>query len=513
MSSPSTPDQSLADFLRSLRRHRTLIIAVVLVATVAGLGYSLIKSPTYKATASIQFESPDDVLDRVGSIVSPSFTPDKVAAANIGTVTAPRTLRVAMKSLEAQGIQVGLRPLRDRIKAELNPDNNLIEVNAEAGTGPLAITLANTVADADAQVQNEIVKAQYAQQADSLEEELAVVQNSWGGKSKTARELQLQGDIGRLRSAAKIASIARVVERAAGEMSPVSPVPIRDTALAAFLGLLLGIGAALVRESLDRRLHTTADIQEQLDLPVVGLVRDSAMGSTMFSPNGSKKLSEMDVDSYRILRNNLAFLDVDHPLRSILVTSALSEEGKSTVAASLAQASAAAGIRTLLIECDLRRPSLPKRLGIHPEPGLTDYLVRQYDLKEVLQEVAADAEPFPGSEELPALVCVTAGSPSPWPAETLGSDRFKSFLAAMTEQYDFVIVDTSPLLSVVDTRELVPLVDGVLLCVRASRTTADQMTAAKEALELFPPRPTGVVITGVRERDEPDYGYYSIYHQ
>jgi capsular exopolysaccharide synthesis family protein len=492
-----------------------LIGLCVLVATAVGLGYSLIRAPVYKATAAISFSSADEVLDRIGSIVSPSFTPDKVAAANIGVITSSRVMRLAAERLREQGVEVGLRPLRDRIDADLNPDNNLVEVKARAGTGPLAISMANTVATAAAEVQNETVRAQFGEQAAALEDQLRALKKSGQtDKSIASRQLQLQGDIGRLRSASDIATPAQVIERAGGELSPDTPQPLRDTVLAAFLGLLIGLAAALVRESLDRRLHTSTEIQTELDLPVVGLVRDTAMGRAVFSPNGAPQLDEAEVDAYRILRNNLAFLDVDSPLKSIIVTSALPEEGKSTVAASLAQTSAAAGIRTHLLECDLRRPTLPARLGISAEPGLTDFLVRHFDVNEVLQEVTGAVDPSPWSPEdtPPPLAFVAAGSPSPRPAETLGSDRFRSFFESMTDAFDLVIIDTSPLLSVVDTRELVPLVDGVLLCVRASRTTRDQMIAAKEALELFPDRPIGLVITAVRGRDEPDYGYYSMYH-
>lgn len=283
--------------------------------------------------------------------------------------------------------------------------------------------------------------------------------------------------------------------------------------LAAFLGLLIGLVAALVRESLDRRLHSAAEIQAELELPVVGMVRTGAMGLAAFSTDGSKQLDDRDIEAYRILRNNLEFLDVDKQPRSVLVTSGLPEEGKSTVASSLAQTSAAAGTRTLLLECDLRRPTLPGRLGLNSEPGLTDYLVRRFDVSEVIQQVtgAVDAETAPGidTDGHPPLACVTAGSMSPRPAEALGSERFKAFLAEAVETYELVVIDTSPLLSVVDTRELVALVDAVLLCVRVSRTTRDQMVAAKATLDLFPPRPTGVVITAVRGQEEPDYGYYA----
>jgi capsular exopolysaccharide synthesis family protein len=202
------------------------------------------------------------------------------------------------------------------------------------------------------------------------------------------------------------------------------------------------------------------------------------------------------------MRTNVDFLDVDSRLTTLAVTSALPEEGKSTVACSLACAYALAGKRTLIVECDLRRPTLAHKLGLGNGPGLSDYLAGEAEPQAVVQPVA-----LPGAQA--PLVAIVAGTPSPRPAELLGSQRFGAFLDEVARAYDVVLLDTSPLLSVVDTLELVPRVDGVVVCVRAQQTTRDQAQAAKAALEHFPARPTGVVVTGVRAGDELDYGYYS----
>jgi len=230
-------------------------------------------------------------------------------------------------------------------------------------------------------------------------------------------------------------------------------------------------------------------------------------------------MTDQDVESFRILRTNLEFLDVDHPIKSILVTSPLPEEGKSTVAASLAAANAAAGKRTLLVECDLRRPSLPERLSINRSPGLSDYLAGQASAGQILQVVTlSEGEPVSNGNGKDAprveaaagkLVVIAAGSQSVRPAELLGSRRFRDFLEQVVAAYDIVVIDTPPLLSVSDTLELVPLVDSVLLCIRADQTTRDQARAVKDALAHLPERTTGIVVTGLKPGREHDYGYYS----
>jgi Mrp family chromosome partitioning ATPase len=186
----------------------------------------------------------------------------------------------------------------------------------------------------------------------------------------------------------------------------------------------------------------------------------------------------------------------------------------------LAMANAAAGQRTLLMECDLRRPSLAKQLAVKPVPGLVDYLSSQAPEVDVIQPVSVPiprsivavngaASGTAGREEKLHLDCVMAGSRALRPAELLASQRFQTFLANVAGRYDRVVLDTSPLLPVVDTLELVQQVDAILFCIRASRTNRDQARAAKTALQRLPSRPTGLVVTGMRPSEQAAYGYYS----
>jgi capsular exopolysaccharide synthesis family protein len=201
-------------------------------------------------------------------------------------------------------------------------------------------------------------------------------------------------------------------------------------------------------------------------------------------------------------------------LRSLVVTSPLPGEGKSTVAVALAWASALSGKLTLLVDCDLRKSVLAQRLGLRPAPGLTDAMMGRAKPPEVLQIV--DAKAASGGEGGTAsgaghLVCITAGTPVSNPSELLASDNFKGFIEAVTTSYDLVVLDSSPVLSVVDTRELLPLVDGVIVCARSHQTTHDQAQATREALQHTAAPLTGLVVTGVQVRDDAYYDYYHHY--
>ncbi|MBA3302093.1 MAG: hypothetical protein H0T15_09535 [Thermoleophilaceae bacterium] len=371
-------------------------------------------------------------------------------------------------------------------------------------------------------------RRRYRDAAESLRENLG--RRAQETAADAVSRSQFDQRISQLESLADFARPVSIGEPADVPAAPASPRPLRNGILGLLLGLTLGIIAAFVRDVLDRRLKFSGDIEDKLGLPVLGHIGKDALGRVVMPSNGHKDLSAIDLEAFRMLRMSLEFMDVDNPLRSVLVTSGLPEEGKSTVAASLAAVTAMSGKRVLLVECDLHRPSLAGRLSLAPTPGLSDYLAGKASPQEVLQTVNAPGEPAPpapgngigGAEEnggkehegqpepaTSGLVCITAGSRVPRPADMLDSERFRSFLDGVAKVYDLVVLDSSPLLSVSDSRGLVSQVDAVLLCVRAWQTTDEEASAAKATLERFPARNPGVVITGVRPSDAVSYGYYS----
>jgi capsular exopolysaccharide synthesis family protein len=300
--------------------------------------------------------------------------------------------------------------------------------------------------------------------------------------------------------------------------SPSSPKTARNIIAALIFGLLLGIALATGRDALDRRLRHSRDVTQVLDHPVVGHIRSEALGhagrAAEAGGNGLGPLADPDEESFRILRQNVRYLAAASDTSTLLVTSAMAEEGKSTVAACLAVATAEAGKRTLLVECDLRRPVLATRFGIAEAPGMTDYLTGNAEPHEILQVVPGliDRSNGNGSVASPAqsnLLCITSGATVPKPAELLASDRFRTFLAEVSQVYDSVILDTAPLLPVADTLSIIPDVATVLVCVRLERTTRDQARAAQSALDRLPDRPVGLVLTDVRDNEDGYYyGYY-----
>jgi capsular exopolysaccharide synthesis family protein len=248
-------------------------------------------------------------------------------------------------------------------------------------------------------------------------------------------------------------------------------------------------------------------------VPTIGYVDAAVLGTAGFGANGAVPASDAGMEAFRILRSNVDLMARDHPIRTVAVTSPLAEEGKSTVAAGLASASALAGKRVLLIECDLRRPILAQRFNLRSEPGLTDWIGGGVRPGDIVQQTPIDqngSQANAPARQAPTFVTIVAGSVSAQPAEQLASERFRTMISQVQKVYDLVVFDCAPLLPVGDALEILPKVDGILMCIRLDQTTRDQAGAARAALDHLPPRPTGLVITGVRPgRHGYYYGYYS----
>jgi Mrp family chromosome partitioning ATPase/capsular polysaccharide biosynthesis protein len=512
-----TRQGTLRDYLRVLRGGRTAIIAVTLVCAGIAAGMSLSQETKYVASARVTFQEENRSNAEAGLAALSTQTAAQLAAEGASTMLSNDVLNRAKRRLQSN---LPIADLRAMLATSVDPSSTLVTVQATATEKTFAATLANEVARGAVTIQKNTERERYAKTAERVERQYEDLRAS--GKSDTRTDVALATLLDRiatLRTLSVNATPSRVAETASVPQSPASPKPLRSTIFGGLIGLMLGIGLAFVRDSLDRRLRDSTEIQETLDLPVVGMVRIEALGNAAYVPNGRGPMTDQDVESFRILRTNLEFLDVDNPIKSVLVTSPLPEEGKSTVAASLAAANAASGKRTLLVECDLRRPSLPERLSINRSPGLSDYLAGQAGASEILQIVTLSegeippngraADPPPATIAAGKLVVIAAGSQSVRPAELLGSRRFRDFLEQVVAAYDTVVLDSPPLLSVSDTLEIVPLVDSVLLCIRADQTTRDQARAVKDALAHLPKRTSGIVVTGLKPGREHDYGYYS----
>jgi polysaccharide biosynthesis transport protein len=289
-----------------------------------------------------------------------------------------------------------------------------------------------------------------------------------------------------------------VVESANLPRIPVGPNKMMMILLAAAIGLVLAVGAAYLLEYLDDTVKTAAEAGKLLNLPVIGHIPEIEKGKndgTYLTKNPRSAVAE----AYRGLRTNLEFAAVDHPLKVILVSSAAVGDGKTSVAAGLATIMAQGGKTVLLVDADLRRPSIHRFLGLSNKNGLTDVFRNSIELHEALQ-----------TWNLEKVMVIPGGEPPPNPAELLGSRKMDTILDSLRKAADVVILDGPPFL-VTDAALLSAKVDGVLLVVKSGFSRKNEVLYSLEQLNRAGARVVGVALNGISRGNETIYSRYRYY--
>jgi tyrosine-protein kinase Etk/Wzc len=289
---------------------------------------------------------------------------------------------------------------------------------------------------------------------------------------------------------------ASILERAFPARTPVRPRPGAYLLMAAMVGVTLGMSGALLREYFDDRVTTAADVDRALAMDVLGRVPFLPAGHSLLVTE-LPPLSPQ-VESYRALRSALNFAALDQPLRTLVVSSAAPGEGKSVTAVNLAIAMAASGRRVILVDADLRRPTLHRFVGWEPSPGLSEVLSDSYPLLPSLR-------PFPG---VPGLQLLTSGALAPNPAELLESAGMERLIKRLADAVDAVILDCPPCLPVTDAAVLSAKVDGVLLVADINRARLEILQRAREQFDRAKARLVGLVFNKVSRHEVGSYGYY-----
>lgn len=309
-----------------------------------------------------------------------------------------------------------------------------------------------------------------------------------------------------------------IIDRAFLPEEPVRPRPALNLVLGGVLGLMLGIGLALLRGSLDNKIHGPEDLRKH-GFTVVGVIPD--MQRVLRSDFGGKSYITVEgrrydtrlmtllnpmtpiSESYRRLRTNIQFSRPDVTVQAILVTSSSPGEGKSITAMNLAVTMAQAGRRTVYVDADLRRPTGHHMMGLSREPGLSDVL---FDSER------ADFQRF--TTDVDDLYVIPAGASVPNPAEMLGSKRMRDLIARLREEFDVVVIDTPPVLAVTDAMLVSPQCDAVVLVCTADETTWQMLERADETLRDVGTSITGVVLNRYTPKAADasyGYGYYEYY--
>ncbi len=335
-------------------------------------------------------------------------------------------------------------------------------------------------------------------------------------------------------SSGLVKTSVQLVERAATPTVPVNSARIRKIALSLFAALLLGIGVALVFENLDDSIKTPEDLKQALSAPLLGFV--PAMGKEV-RPKGRRGASNEDrtirgqdrkgrtgkdlyrgsvvlsepsssvAEAYRNLRTNLLYSTTARDAKLLVLTSCRPQEGKSTTSTNLALALARTGKRVLLIDGDLHRPTTHRVLGLNSNTGLSNVLLGEVPWEEAVKQVHTE-----DGQVVQNFFALPSGSETPDPSELLGSDKMKQLLETCRSRYDWVLVDTPPILFVSDACAFSAMCDGVVVIVKSGVNTRTVLNRAKEQLDSINARIIGSVLNCmVVSRLGRHHSYYS-YH-
>jgi capsular exopolysaccharide synthesis family protein len=301
----------------------------------------------------------------------------------------------------------------------------------------------------------------------------------------------------------------QVQQGAAVPAEPSSPKVTRNTVLGGVLGLLLGAGCAFLLHRFDRRLREPSELEEIFGVPLIGVIPESqALKAPRTSDDGRKPLPHREAEVFGLLRAHVRYFNVDRELRLIVVVSAAPGEGKTTVARNLAVTSAMAGSRVLLVEADLRRPTISRQLSVKPLPGLAEVLLGGTRLDTGIQHVQFDSQ---NGGSVGVDVLVAGGLLPPNPTHVIESSSMKALLDEARQSYDLVIVDTPPLVLVPDAFPLLAQSDAVIVVSRLGRNRRDIATRLRAALRSADAPVVGVVANGVGRTHGQSYGYDSGY--
>ncbi len=473
--------------LAFVRRNLVLLLICFAVVPAAALVYSLLQTKEYTASASLLFgaTSLDQKLSASG--VSSETDPERAAATNLKLVSLDRIAVLTAEAIDESGVTPGT--ISESVSVSPEGESDLISIDATDESPAFATRLANTFARQYVSFRREIDRTKVAKAQALIEARIAELspseRTSEAGADLERRQRQLE-----VLSALQTGD-AELVQPATVPSSPSSPKTSRNVALGILLGILLGIGLALLREQFDRRVRDIDDVEAVFDLPVLGTIPQSR--AILNSGPGSQLApTGMEGEAFRMLRVNLRYFSVDRDVKTVLITSAAPQDGKTTVAWNLALADARAGERVLYLEADLRRPSLGETLGIESDEGLSLVLAGAGEAPAAIQKVQ-------GVDLIPA------GMLPPNPAELLESQRMVDLLAWAEAEYDRVIVDTPPAAVVADAISLFNRVDGVLIVTRLQRSPREAAEHLHEQLAHTDAPVLGVVVNGVGAHSDSSY--------
>ena len=516
MAATKNSSSFLGRLAQVLSVRRWIIVVALALGAGAGIGFSQRQDVRYEAQSQLLVSRTKarDVLTGSQTSRPPESDLRRIVRTQADLLRVPR---VARRTLDRAGLRGrSTDAFLKRSSVTTDPSTDLLTLRVVDEQRAVAIRLADAYAREFLGYKRDQTAARVLAVSTDLERELGEL----APVSDEAREVRTQ--LRRIRNLAALdeASIEAVQTPSTAVLT--QPKTLRNAVLGLLSGLVLGLALAFLRHAFDSRLRRSRDIEQRLDLPLLGrleapptaLAREDRL-ATLLDPTGP------DAESFRVLRTNLEFAGLGGGGRSVIVTSAVRSEGKSTTAANLALAMARGGKRVILCDCDFRRPQLERFFELAREPGATGVVLGRATVEQALVEfdvgaaTAAGVPGFHGPSSNDSAAAAGGGRLQLLPTgalprnvgEFVTSDALGDLLARLSARCDVLLLDAPPLLQGGDAMALTSHVDAILLVARLGHVRRQMLDEVKRLFDSTPAVALGVVVTNANLEPGRGYGY------
>jgi capsular exopolysaccharide synthesis family protein len=495
----------LRAYLRILARRKRVVVLSALGLLALALALSLTQAKTYSASTTALV--PQSVASSVNPSQPQAFT---------STDLLDRQLQDEILFAQGDAVKQAVHATLGRVPSMTItpiPQSDILSFQAQAPTAALAARYADVYASAYLQERRQSKTQDYLKTAAVLRGQINSLRSrkrrlATGDPSQSAIQASidnLQSSLSELLASGELSRVGgEIVANASVPQSPTSPNIVRNGAIGAFLGLLLGLWLAFLVDRFDDSIKSTVDLETASgNLPILGVIPwikswDRPKSGYVVSIEQPTSPSS---ESYRTLRTALERLRTQQgDLRTIAVTSALAGEGKTATVANLGAVMASAGRRVAIVDCDLRRPRLQSFFDLPGRVGLTAVLQDGTVITEAMQKVDA----------LPSLTLIASGEPPVNPSEFLALSELRQVIAwlAGEGQFEIVLIDCPPVLPVPDALQLGEMVDGMVIVAAAGKAKKREIKRTVELLRQVNAPLLGTILNGIRHTGADAYGYY-----